>query len=166
MQGMHDTGGIQAPKTLKKADFARLAKVSPGRVSQMVRDGLPVEADGRIDVARGTLWIQENVDPKRSAAQSKQSDLPLAAQTSVADERARLVREQADHAALKNAMLRRDLLLAKDVEREWLEILRVIRSRLLAIPERYRSQHPHLGLTEIASLDAEIRACLEDLGND
>lgn len=168
MREVHGSGpnGISEPKSIRKSDFAKLAKVSPGRVSQMIRDGLPVEPDGRIDVARGTLWVKENIDARRSAAQSKQAELPLAAQPTVAEERARLVREQADHAALKNAALRRELIPAKDVEREWVSILRRVRSGLLAIPERIRSQHPELSGAAVATLDAEIRAVLESLAHD
>ncbi|GGE96133.1 MULTISPECIES: DNA packaging protein [Stappia] len=156
---------IGEPRTLRKSDFAKVANVSPGRVSQMIRAGLPVEPDGRIDVARGRLWIQSNIDPKRSAAQSDQGDLPLAARTDAATERARLVKEQADHAALKNALLRQDLLPAADVEREWTDMLRRVRSRLLAVPSRLRQVLPHLTAHDVGAIDTELRHALEDLAN-
>lgn len=115
MQNTHSGQMIGEPKSLRKVDFAKLVGVSPGRVSHMIRDGLPVDPDGRIDVARGKLWIQQNVDPKRSAAQSAQAEMPFAATPDANAERVRLLKEQADHAALKNAEKRRELVPAVEV---------------------------------------------------
>lgn len=49
------------PDWLSKSSFARRLGVSPGRVSQLVERGLPVEYDDRIDPARGLAWCAENV---------------------------------------------------------------------------------------------------------
>jgi phage terminase Nu1 subunit (DNA packaging protein) len=156
---------IGAPKTLRKIAFAKHVGVTPGRVSQYIKEGMPVEPDGRIDVARGEQWIKANVSPTRSAAQSAQSDLPFAAQRDAAEERIRLVREQADREALKNQRLRGELVPAADVERAWSNILRQVRSAVLAVPSRVRQQLPHLTAHDIATFDAEIRRALEDLAN-
>lgn len=166
MQLAHGSEMIGEPRVVRKAAFAKLVNVSPGRVSQMIRAGLPVEPDGRIDVARGREWIRANVDPKRSAAQGDQTALPFAAQPDAASERARLVREQADHAALKNAMLRRELLPAVEVERAWSDTLRRVRSRVLAVPSRLRQVLPHLTTHDAQAIEAELRVALEDLAHD
>ena len=55
----------RTPKTLRKADFGRLVGVTPARVSHWVRAGLPVTATGRINVAEGQKWLEENVDQAR-----------------------------------------------------------------------------------------------------
>lgn len=55
--------------TVSKSQFAKLAGVSPSRVSQMIGRGLPVEPNGRIDVARGRCWIADNIDQGRAEAQ-------------------------------------------------------------------------------------------------
>ena len=55
-------------ETLSKKGFAELIGVSPGRVSQLIAAGLPVEPNGRIHVARGKAWIDANVDPNRRRA--------------------------------------------------------------------------------------------------
>ena len=55
----------RTPKTLRKADFARLVGVTPARVSHWVRAGLPVTATGRVNVAEGQKWLEENVDQAR-----------------------------------------------------------------------------------------------------
>lgn len=155
------------PKTLRKSAFARLLGITAGRVSQMITAGLPVEPDGRIDVARGRLWIQQNINLNQSLAQ-KPEGFDIASvhpPTAAAIERARLVKEQADAVALKNQIARRDLVKASEIEREWTAILRRVRAGILAVPTRLRQTSPHLTARDIAALDRELRAVLEELAN-
>ena len=159
---------IGEPRTLSKSAFARAVGVSPGRVSQMISKGLPVEGDGKIDVARGRLWISENVDVGRSVAQG-QSPFAFTEEKhrhTLTAEKTRLAKEQADAAELRNAVLRRDLVKASDVEREWSGILRKVRSGILAVPSRVRQQLAHLTAHDAAVIEAEIRLVLEDLAHD
>lgn len=81
-------------------------------------------------------------------------------------ERARLAREQADAQALKNAVLRRELVPVAEVAREWGDVLRGIRARILAVPSRVRSALPHLTAADAAVLDREARAALAELAGD
>ena len=156
---------IGEPKSLSKKSFAQLMGVTPGRVSQYIGKGLPVEPDDKIDVARGKLWIKENVSPTRSAAQSLQDSLPFAAQPDAAAEAVRLKKEQADQVALRNQQLRGELVPAVDVERAWANVLRQVRSGVLAVPSRLRQVLPHLTAHDVATIDAELRHVLEDLAN-
>jgi phage terminase Nu1 subunit (DNA packaging protein) len=80
-------------------------------------------------------------------------------------ERARLAREQADGQELKNRQLRKELLSAADVEREWSDILRKVRAGILAVTSRVRAS---AGLTaeQAVEMDAELRLALKELGND
>lgn len=165
MTSLHGSNGISTPSRLRKAAFAKLVNVSPARVSQMIASGLPVEDDGRIDVAKGKAWIKENVSASRSAAQSPQADLPFAAQPDAAAERLRLIKEQADHAALKNAALRRELVPAAEVEREWAGVLRQVRAGILAVPSRLRQLLPGLTAAEVEAIDAELRRVLEEMAH-
>jgi len=48
-----------------KSDFAARVGLTKGRISQLVADGLPVRADGQIDVDEGLNWIETNLDPDR-----------------------------------------------------------------------------------------------------
>jgi hypothetical protein len=48
-----------------KTAFAARVGLTKGRISQLVAEGLPVRADGRIDVAVGLAWIEDNLDPAR-----------------------------------------------------------------------------------------------------
>lgn len=170
---MHNTHSLDAnrplgePRSLSKSQFAKAMSITPGRVSQMVKAGLPVEADGKIDVARGRLWIQDHIDANRSAAQKQGElgfDMPSA--DSVQAERLRLLKEQADHAALKNEIARRELVKADDVEREWGSVFRKVRAGILSIPSRMREVLPHLTAHDIAALDAELRRALEAMADD
>lgn len=152
---------IGPPRELSKSGFASLIGVSPGRVSQMIKEGLPVESSGKIDVARGKLWFQENVDQRRSVAQ-RQTELPLG-NRSKESHKERLLREQADHAAMKNAILRRDYVKATDVEARWSDVLRRLRSKILAVPSRVRQACPNLSAQDVAAIDSELRAALEEM---
>lgn len=159
---------IGAPRELSKSGFAKLIGVTPGRVSQMVTAGLPVEANGKIDIARGKVWVSENINPTRSNAQA-QGSFALGddkAKISLTAEKARLAKEQADAATLRNAALRRELVPAGEVEREWSATLLKLRSAILAVPSRVRQFLPHLTPHDVQALDAELRRVLEDLAND
>lgn len=149
------------PRSLTKSAFARVVNLSPGRISQMIKKGMPVEPDGRIDIARGKIWMQENIDPRRSAAQP-QGVMSFERPVSI-NERDRLAREQADNVALKNAALRRELVPAVEVEARWSDILRRVRSKVLSVPSRVRQNLPHLMLQDVAAFDAELRRALDEL---
>ena len=48
-----------------KSVFAARVGLTRGRISQLIAEGLPVRADGRIDVDAGLAWIEDNLDPAR-----------------------------------------------------------------------------------------------------
>lgn len=80
-------------------------------------------------------------------------------------ERARLAREQADGQELKNRQLRKELVSASEVEREWSDILRKVRAGILAVTSRVRAS-ASLTAEQAVEMDAELRLALKDLGND
>ncbi|CAK0759374.1 Phage DNA packaging protein, Nu1 subunit of terminase [uncultured Gammaproteobacteria bacterium] len=47
--------------------FAQRIRLSQGRVTQLVKDGLPLLANGRIDVVAALQWLEQNLDQARSA---------------------------------------------------------------------------------------------------
>lgn len=51
-----------------KAEFGRRISVSRNRVYQLVADGLPVTADGKVDVAKGKRWVAKHLDKHRRQA--------------------------------------------------------------------------------------------------
>jgi phage terminase Nu1 subunit (DNA packaging protein) len=159
---------IEEPRSLSKSGFAKVIGVSAGRVSQMIAKGLPVEESGQIDVARGRLWVNENVDAGRSAAQGQSAftftDEPH--RRSLTAEKTRLAKEQADAAELRNKLLRSDLVKAGDVQREWADVLRKVRAGVLAVTSRVRQQLPHLTAHDASVIDAELRRALEEIAHD
>ncbi|MHB0706011.1 hypothetical protein ACX4MT_09225 [Roseomonas mucosa] len=80
-------------------------------------------------------------------------------------ERHRLVREQADREALRNARLRGELLPAAEVEAAWSGAFRNISSRFLALPSRISQRLGTLSKHDLAEIDREIRDTLAELGN-
>jgi len=48
-----------------KADFAARVGLTRGRISQLIAEGLPVQADGKINVEAGLSWMENNLDPDR-----------------------------------------------------------------------------------------------------
>lgn len=62
-----DIDPIQQSTASKKA-FAEHVGVTQGRVSQLIKSGLPVEPNGRIHIERGIAWMRDNIDPNRRRA--------------------------------------------------------------------------------------------------
>ncbi|BCB17328.1 hypothetical protein OCUBac02_02220 [Bosea sp. ANAM02] len=56
-----------APAVSKKG-FAEMIGVTPGRVSQLIEAGLPVQPNGTIAVKEGVAWVEANTDPARRRA--------------------------------------------------------------------------------------------------
>jgi phage terminase Nu1 subunit (DNA packaging protein) len=57
-----ETIRVPSGGTVTKKQFAGILGVSPGRISQMIKQGLPIEANGKVDVARGRMWYVDNID--------------------------------------------------------------------------------------------------------
>lgn len=83
---MHQTQGNifgdltgPAARSLSKKGFAEHVGVSPGRVSQLIKAGLPIEPNGRIPVEEGVRWYAANVDSNRSRATGLSDGRPGAA---------------------------------------------------------------------------------------
>jgi hypothetical protein len=50
---------------VSKAAFAEKVGLTRGRISQLIAQGLPVRADGRIEVEAGLRWMEDNLDADR-----------------------------------------------------------------------------------------------------
>jgi len=61
---------------VNKQDLARRLGVSAPRVSQLVKRGLPVRSDGKLDLTSALAWISANVD-RTNAAGSKLPAAPV-----------------------------------------------------------------------------------------
>ncbi len=142
-------------------DLASVLGVSDRVVRDLATRGLAVKtAKGRYKVFESIGLYTEHLRSIASGRGGEDGQLDLTA------ERARLAKEQADERAMKNAALRRSLLDAGEVEREWTDVLRRIRSRFLTVPSRFRQRVPELDAAQIAILDREIRDILMELADD
>lgn len=86
--------------------------------------------------------------------------------TDLVRERTRETKERADNLALKNAQITGELVEAVKVEREWGDILRGVRARMLAVPSRCRQRLGHLTPHDVAAIDREVRDALTEAGHD
>jgi phage terminase Nu1 subunit (DNA packaging protein) len=140
--------------TASAIDLARLIGVTDRTVRELAKKGIVVKA------GRGLYRVEASVlgycNHLREIAAGR-SDAP-----SLTGQRIRLAKEQADAQALKNAALRGELVDAAAVDREWQEIVRAVRSRMLAIPSRLQ----HLTAADVSALDREIRDALTELSHD
>ena len=56
---------VKSTEVEAKGSFARRVGLTPGRISQLVAEGLPVRPDGKVDVAEALAWMEANLDPRR-----------------------------------------------------------------------------------------------------
>lgn len=84
----------------------------------------------------------------------------------LANERARLAREQADMAAMKNRQLRGELVEVGTVRQTWIGIARSVRAGVLSLPTRVQARLPHLTAHDVAEIEREARAVLTELADD
>jgi phage terminase Nu1 subunit (DNA packaging protein) len=156
-----------AKRATKRADAAVSAAVlgdwlgvSRPAISDLTSRGVIERGKGGYDLRASVRRYAEHL---RKALTGRGGEQGAA---TVARERARLAREQADHVALKNATLRGSMLDAGAVEREWGDVLRGLRAGMLAVPSRCGARLAHLTPHDIAEIDAEVRAVLTLCGRD
>jgi hypothetical protein len=131
--------------------------LTPARVNGLARDGrIPRRDDGTFNPKAAIHAYVQSVRTRGST---------LAANPELNAEKVRLARAAADKTELQNARARGELLAAADVEREWATILRDVRAALLALPSRAASRLGHLTPHDVATLDREVRAVLEELAD-
>lgn len=152
-------------ETISKKGFSELLGVSPGRVSQLIASGLPVEPNGRIHIERGKAWVKANVDPnRRRSAVGGGSSLfdslsPRAMRDASEAEIARLKAERMGRALIDRAATLRTVETRARFERDaWLGWVN------RAAPEIASTTGADLAAT-VAVLDRLVRAQLMMIAN-
>jgi len=141
-------------------ELARLFSATVQTITKLAREGIVVrKGRGKYDREKS---ITNYICHLRDTAAGRGG---ASAVESLSDERARLAKEQADHAALKNAQMRKELLPASEVEATWSGFVTDARALLLAVPTRVQQRLPHLTSHDVAEIEAEQREALKALGS-
>ena len=149
-------GPVTAPvDTMTEAALGDLLGLSARRVRQLVTEGVLTKPLHRRDSVRAYCgWLRE----KASRGVAVMDDLKA--------EKIRQAREAADKLALQNAAARGELVRASEVESAWSNVLRDVRSMMLAVPSRCGASLPHLTAHDVAAIDGEIKSALRGLADD
>jgi phage terminase Nu1 subunit (DNA packaging protein) len=138
--------------------IAKLLDLSDRRVQQLSREGVIPKAErGQYDLIGS---VRGYVRYLRDQALKAQAGAP-----DYAAERARFIRARADLAEMEAEEKRGSLLAADQVETAWLAVLALVRTRLLALPDRLAPQafeQSTVGDTRNL-IRAAIREVLDDL---
>jgi len=86
-------------------------------------------------------------------------------ENSLAAERARLARTQAEKCELEVKQLRGDLIPASVILESWLPLVAAARQKVMAIKTKVKTQIPRLTADELKKVDVICRSALEDLAN-
>ena len=145
--------------TITAIDLAELIGVSKRAVSDFAERGIIVKTGrNRYDLRKSVQLYCEHLRAMAAGRGGENVD-------TLATERARLAREQADQAAMKNAAMRKELITVAEVRHEWVSIARRIRNVVMSVPSRCRQMLPHLTTYDVDLIDTEIRAALAELGD-
>lgn len=148
------------PAVLHEIELAQLLGVSASQVRYLAKEGIAVRVKPSQYATRPTV---ANYVARLSERAKKAGNPKGNAQLDA--EKLRATKAQADKIELANAKARGDLVPAAEVERAWSNVLRDVRSALLAVPSRIGARLPHLSAHDVAAVEREIKAALEGLAN-
>ena len=149
-----------AAATQPIAVIAKLLDLSERRVQQLSREGvIPKATRGQYDLIGS---VRGYVRYLRDQAVNAQAGAP-----DYAVERARYIRARADLVEMEASQRRGALIAADDIETAWVKVLALLRTRVLALPDRLAPQvHIAASLAETRDLlSINLRDALEDLAN-
>lgn len=139
---------------VNKQKLAEILGISEATLTNWQREGLPM-------VPRGKTGKSNHYETKEvigwMLARERGTDLTA--------ERTRLAKEQADKTALENALRRKELLPADEVQRDLEQVFIAVRSRLLSLPTKLAPRALGRGtLAEMRDvLDDGVREALNEL---
>jgi phage terminase Nu1 subunit (DNA packaging protein) len=143
-------------------DLAEWLGISDRRVRELAVEGIiEKSAKGRYPLQACVVAYCAHI---REVAAGRSGD--EAEDLNLTKERALLIREQREGQVMKNAVTRRELLPRDEVEREWSDVLRGVRSQVLTVPSRCRALLPHLTAADVVVMDKEIRRTLTSIAED
>ena len=166
---------------ISKSNFAARLGVTRARITHLIKRGLPT-VDGKIDPDAAEDWMRRNLVPQArygdrgiskiagpppAKAKPVKRGRPVAEVSGfdIAYEKAREIHFKANKAEQDFRERDGQLLDAEAVRREWESIIANSRGRVLACPSRIAARLPHLSLSDVATIRAEITAALMELGH-
>jgi phage terminase Nu1 subunit (DNA packaging protein) len=139
---------------------SKALNVSERRVQQLAKEGLPKEDRGKYDLGKAMLWYIRYLQAALEA--SGRRDSGDEEYIGAREERARLLRAEAELKEMELAKQRGLLVAIADVERDWSEIVLSVKARIMAIPPRLAPEI--LGETSRVMAQAKIeKYCKEAL---
>ena len=147
-----------AAATQPLAVIAKLLDLSERRVQQLSREGVIPKAErGQYDLIGSVRGYVRYLRDQAVRAQAGAPDY--------AAERARYIRARADLAEMEAAQRRGSLIAAEDIEAAWIAVLALLRTRLLALPDRLAPLvHEQTTVGDTRNLiRATVREVLDDL---
>ena len=151
--------GTSIPGTMTEAELAKLLGIVTSRIRTLHREGVMIKTGRNQFDVRASL--NNYLSRLRDGATKGGGQIP----DDLKAEKLRLARQQADKLEIANASARGELVRSADVEREWANVLRDVRSTMLAVSSRVGSKLAHLTAHDVAEIDSEIKAALEGLAN-
>lgn len=130
-----------------------------GISGRSVRDLASRSIIGR--VGAGRYPVRESV--RSYCAHLREQAAARSGSSTLTDERIRVAREQADKLAMQNALVRGEMIAAREVESVWSATLRGVRAELQALPGRIQQRLGHLTAHDVSEIDHEIRATLTEI---
>lgn len=140
------------------AVIAKLLDLSERRVQQLSREGvIPKATRGQYDLIGSVRGYVRYLRDQAAKAQAGAPDY--------ASERARFIRARADLAEMEAEEKRGSVIAAEDVQTAWIAVLALLRTRLLALPDRLapvvHAEASPAGVRDV--IRGAIREALEEL---
>jgi len=137
--------------------IAKLLDLSERRVQQLGREGvIPKATRGQYDLIGSVRGYVRYLRDQAAKAQAGAPDY--------ASERARFIRARADLAEMEAEERRGSVIAAEDVEEAWIAVLALLRTRMLALPDRLAPiVHQQ---TTVADTRSQIRAAIREVLDD
>jgi phage terminase Nu1 subunit (DNA packaging protein) len=142
-------------------DFARVCGVDEKAVRKAVRSGRLRRSVTRDP--RGRVWIAEAVGRREWTENATKPARHTTGDPSLVAAQRRLIDERFRAQKLKNDRLAGDLVLASEVEAEWISIAVEIRNAFLGVPSWLKQRCPELGPAVLRLLDDRVREILTAL---
>lgn len=133
------------------------------RITQLEKEGMPRAGRDQWDAVQCMFWY---IGKLRRSVKSRKTENEDGTSSSVEEERKRLLREQADAAAMDNAVKRGELVEIGDVEKRVTDMLVNLKARIGAVPARVAPKV--VGETNRVlvqgTISKEINTALSELG--